>query len=262
MEYIRKAQKKRKKLIPKRKKHPPQVFRFLDWQTILAVIPSFFRPIAELFLLTGMIASEVAGLRKTDIDGDYIRVRNKVAREEKEELKNDYRVRDIPITAALRRVLNILIERSDCEYVVTMPDGKRYSHQHFCKEWRIAFTKTGISYFRPYAMRHTFAAWAMSLGIDINKLERLMGHGSKEMLFVIYGKYVTRLEEDHDAILGLFGTDFLGTLPQQRPATCANATAVLAEQGSTVKHHCTSGPSSATFGQWTRCSWSSRSSHF
>ncbi|UPU37474.1 tyrosine-type recombinase/integrase [Geomonas paludis] len=219
IEYIRQAQKKRRQIIPPRKKHPPQVFRFQTWQKLVAAMPAFFRPIAELFLLTGMIASEVAGLRKADIDDHYIRVRNKVAREEKEDLKNDFRIRDIPITAALRRVLNILMDRSDCKYVVTMPDGGRYSHTRFYGVWCSAFNDTGVSYFRPYAMRHTFAAWAMSLGLDINKLEHLMGHGSKQMLFEIYGKYVQGLEDDKNSILGFMGTDFLQREPQGKPGS-------------------------------------------
>lgn len=226
MDYIRQAQKKKRKIIPKRNKNAPEVFRFGAWQILLAAMPLFFRAIAELFLLTGMMPSEVAGLRKSDIDGDYIRVRNKVARVEKEELKNEYRVRDIPITAALRRILATLMERSPsaCKYVVTMPDGARYCHWKFSDEWRSAFETAGIPYFRPYAMRHTFAAWAMSLGIDINKLERLMGHASKEMLFETYGKYVDGLEDDHDAIFGLLGRDFLRKEPQDAPVSPVQAT--------------------------------------
>lgn len=262
MEYIRQAQKKNRGVVPSRQRPDPQVFRYGAWQKILAALPLFFRPIAELFLLTGMIPSEVAGLRKTDIHGDYIEVRNKVAREEKEALKNPYRVRDIPITTALRCVLTVLIERSDCKYVVTMPDGARYSHSVFYDKWCRAFRGTGISYVRPYAIRHTFAAWSMSLGMDINKLERLMGHGSKEMLFEIYGKYVEGLEEDHNAILELFGADFLGKVPLQ--TTRAQATDSLVEPGSAVKRNDCPPPviSSATFSQRTRYPGSSRSSHW
>lgn len=50
----------------------------------------------------------------------------------------------------------------------------------------------------------------MTIGLDINKLEALMGHGSKEMLFNRYGKYVQGLEKDKAAIIRYFGKDFLG----------------------------------------------------
>ena len=53
------------------------------------------------------------------------------------------------------------------------------------------------------------SAWAVTIHTDMNKLERLMGHGSKEMLFKTYGKYTEGLEEDEELILEYFGTDFL-----------------------------------------------------
>jgi integrase len=157
-----------------------------------------------------MIASEIAGLRKKDIENGYIHVQNKtVPTGEMEELKNKYRQRHIPITAALRTVLDTLLARSTGDYVVVMPDGQRYSHTKFKAVWAAALKKAGLQYTRPYTIRHTFAAWSMTLHIDINKLERLMGHGSKKMLYETYGKYVESLEDDFDEILQYFGKDFL-----------------------------------------------------
>ena len=204
-DYVRK-----KKLLPQRVKSHPTVLRFGNWALILSTIEAYYRPIAELFLLTGMMASEIAGLRKKDIDAGHIHVQNKcVPTGEKEELKNKYRERYIPITAALRTVLDTLTARSDGSYVVVMPDGQRYSHSKFKDTWAAALKKSDLQYTRPYTLRHTFAAWAMTLNIDINKLERLMGHGSKEMLYETYGKYVDSLEDDFDEILHYFGKDFL-----------------------------------------------------
>ena len=39
----------------------------------------------------------------------------------------------------------------------------------------------------------------------------LMGHGSKEMVYEVYGQYVEDLEKDKDKILGFFGEDFIGS---------------------------------------------------
>jgi integrase len=48
------------------------------------------------------------------------------------------------------------------------------------------------------------------VGIHKNKLVNLMGHGSKKMVFEVYGKYVKYIEKDRDKILEFFGSDFLG----------------------------------------------------
>ena len=58
-------------------------------------------------------------------------------------------------------------------------------------------------------MRHSFAAWALTLRMDPNKLVNLMGHGSKKMIYEVYGNYVEGLETDAGKILKYFGNDFI-----------------------------------------------------
>ncbi len=68
--------------------------------------------------------------------------------------------------------------------------------------------KAGIGYRVPYSTRHSFAAWALTLGMNPNKLVKRMGHGSKKMVYEVYGNYVEGLEKDADKILEYFGNDF------------------------------------------------------
>jgi len=58
-------------------------------------------------------------------------------------------------------------------------------------------------------MRHSFAAWAMTLRIDMLRLVALMGHRDKKMVFEVYGNYVEGLEQDVIKILDYFGKDFI-----------------------------------------------------
>jgi integrase len=57
-------------------------------------------------------------------------------------------------------------------------------------------------------MRHSFAAWSLTLRIDPNRLARLMGHGTKKMIYEVYGDYIEGLEEDFWLILEYYGKDF------------------------------------------------------
>ena len=59
-----------------------------------------------------------------------------------------------------------------------------------------------------YSTRHSFAAWLLALKMDPNKLVSLMGHGSKKMVYEVYGKYVEGLETDVGKITGYFWNDF------------------------------------------------------
>ncbi len=199
-----------KKYLPGRSEKKPEVFRFDEWIKIIEYIDPFYRPVAETMILTGMIGSEIAGLRKEDIQEDHIDIQNSIVRNyEKSDLKNKYRKRRLPITEALRKRLDPAMSRSKGDYVFTMKSGRIFDGDSFRKNpWTTAFKKAGIAYKVPYTMRHSFAAWSLTIGIDINRLEKLMGHGSKQMLYEVYGKYVEGLETDAGKILEYFGKDF------------------------------------------------------
>jgi len=47
-----------------------------------------------------------------------------------------------------------------------------------------------------------------------------MGHGSKEMVYDVYGKYVDGLETDAGKIIDYFGSDFIG-INKKSPSTFA-----------------------------------------
>jgi integrase len=52
--------------------------------------------------------------------------------------------------------------------------------------WETAFRQAKLEYVRPYAMRHSFAGWGLTLKMDPNRLVYLMGHSTKK---VIYERY-------------------------------------------------------------------------
>ncbi len=162
--------------------------------------------------MTGMIGSEVAGLRKQDILGDHMLIQNSIVRNhEKTDLKTEYRSRKLFITEALHDKLDTVLNRSKGKYVFTMKSGRNYDVDSFRKNpWTTAFKKADIPYKVPYTMRHTFAAWALTIRMDPNRLVNLMGHGSKKMIYEVYGNYVEGLEKDAGKIIGYFGRDFIG----------------------------------------------------
>ncbi len=199
-----------KKYLPARSKKHPEVFRFDEWGRVMDQIDPYYRPIAETMIMTGMIGSEMAGLRKEDIHQDRIVIQNSIVRNfEKSDLKNEYRKRSLPITESLRRRLDIVLYRSNGEFVFTMKSGRNFDVDSFRKNpWTSAFEKAGIAYKVPYTTRHSFAAWSLTIGVDIGRLEKLMGHASKQMLYEVYGKYREGLETDAGKILDYFGKDF------------------------------------------------------
>ncbi len=199
------------KKLPKGNKKQPVVLRFNEWVEILKHVPSFYQPVMELMIMTGMIASELRGLRKSDIEGNYIVLRNSIVLDvEKEKLKNWYRTRRIPITKAIRERLTVAMSQSTSDKVFVMDDGRPFDYGSFKKTvWEKAFKAAGIPYQKPYVTRHTFAAWSLCLQVDNNKLVNLMGHSTKKMVYEVYGQYVDGLENDAFDIFRYFGRDFV-----------------------------------------------------
>lgn len=188
-----------------------EVFRFDDWQFLLQHMDPWYVPIAEFMILTGAISSEIAGLRKSDIRDNHVLVQNTIVRSiEKQKAKTKYRTRKIPITQAIRQRLDAALSRSHGDYVFTKETGEKFNAANFCNNiWIKAFKKADLPYKVPYCMRHSFAAWAMTLRIDMLRLVALMGHRDKKMVFEVYGNYVEGLEQDVVKILGYFGKDFI-----------------------------------------------------
>ena len=97
------------------------------------------------------------------------------------------------------------------EYPFTMESGRTFDVDSFRKNaWTSAVKKTGLIYKVPHSTRHTFAAWSLAIGINKDRLVDLMGHGSRKMVYEVYGKYVKDLEKDAGKIMEYFGKDFLG----------------------------------------------------
>ena len=211
-----------RKHLPKRSKNHPEVFRFEEWAKIMENIDPFYRPVAETMIMTGMIGSEIAGLRKDDIQGNQIVIQNSIVRKyEKTDLKTEYRQRKLPISSQLHERLAIALYRSKSKYVFAMKSGRIFDVDSFRKNpWTSALRKAGLSYKVPYTMRHSFAAWALALHMDPNRLVNLMGHGSKKMIYEVYGNYVEGLETDAGKILHYFGKDFMW-LKQEATSTFA-----------------------------------------
>ncbi len=213
------------KKLPKTERKERIVIRFHDWLLFLENLGEHYRPIAEMMILTGMIASELSALKQEDISGDYINLnRSYVLGEEKQTLKNSYRKRRVFITQAIRKRLDILIDRAKGPYLVTTPRGTRFKSTDFAKVWKKAVDKAGLPAMTSYSARHSFAAWSLTIGVNPLKLVKLMGHASKHMIYEVYGNYVEGLEEDTEDILEYYGEDFISAKKKKNPVLCGYST--------------------------------------
>ena len=200
-----------KRHMPKKPPKKREIFRFDEWQLIVQTFHPWYRPMIEFMVLTGMIHSEISGLQRGDILPNHVIVQNSIVRKvASDTVKTIYRGRKIPITQRMRMILDEVLARTDSLYVFAERDGGPYLREGFIEDyWSKPFENSGIPYHPPYSMRHSFAAWSLLIGVDPLRLVNLMGHGSKQMVFEVYGNYIEGIEEDYWDILNYFGKDYV-----------------------------------------------------
>lgn len=142
-------------------------------------------------MLTGLIHSEISCLKRSDIGPRFISVHESIVRKvESDRLKTRCRTRKIPVTERIKAVLDEVLARTSSQYVFAKANGQPYLREGFVERcWKKAVEKAGIRYRPPYSIRHSFAAWSLLVGVDPLRLVALMGHGSKAMVYEVYGKY-------------------------------------------------------------------------
>lgn len=228
---FRAAKKRIREDAGQKEKQEREIFLFDEWQRFLDKMDPHYRPVSEVMLMSGMIASEILGLRKTDISAKYIHVRNSVVKgKEKGTLKTQYRKRDIPITAAMRQRLMAAMSASNSEHVFTMKDGSPFDFGSYRKVvWNRALTASGITNKVPYSARHSLAEWSLLIGVNPVRLVELMGHGNKKMIFEVYGRYREGLVEEKQQILDYLGEDFLN--PEKASALVPHSETFSETQG-------------------------------
>ncbi|MBI5655830.1 MAG: hypothetical protein HZC44_02965, partial [Geobacter sp.] len=78
--------------------------RFDEFMAYLEHIDPWYLPVAELWMLTGLIPSEMAGITPFHVKDGYLYIRRSISRGvERKQGKTKYRRREIRITAAIQR---------------------------------------------------------------------------------------------------------------------------------------------------------------
>lgn len=197
----------------KLKKGQREVILISDYFKILKECDPFYVEMIELMLLTGLSASEMAGLHIESRQQGFLRVQwSVIGNVVKDYQKAKERTRDIPLTAAINRVLDRAMEKKapDTIFIFTTKTGLPLSNQSIRKSWYRACRKAEQKEICPYSLRHCFIAYCELMKIDKPRIIGLVGHCDKSMIDTVYGKYKNGTEKEIELIKEYFGEDFWG----------------------------------------------------
>lgn len=88
--------------------------------------------------------------------------------------------------------------------------GDWYAPGSFAATWNTILTRAGIRHRRAYESRHTYACWALSAGANPNFIASQMGHTSAQMVYSVYGKWMT---DNNTNQMEILNANFGGNAP-------------------------------------------------
>lgn len=168
---------------------------------ILAEIPEHYRPLVLTLVGTGLRWSEATALQTRHIDTTThtIRVRQAWKRVPGEGFEIG-----VPKSKKSRRTINVPPQVIDAitpllgkpgDLVFTTPSGKPVSHANFHHRiWRPAVKAAKLDPLpNIHALRHTYASWAISLGVPLEAIQDQLGHESLLTTRAIYAHLLPAL---------------------------------------------------------------------
>ncbi|MHC4636106.1 MAG: tyrosine-type recombinase/integrase [Planctomycetota bacterium] len=160
-----------------------EVIRLLDTPCLDNWIGARDRAIFETFYSTGIRVGELVALNMEDVDylGESIRVRSRGAKE-----------RTVPIGLSALRSIQRYIEmrnnrsENDSSFDTTVlfsnKHGKRLGIRSIRRKMDKYLQKAGLDIeSSPHTLRHSFAAHMLETGMDVSRLQQLLGHQSSSI---------------------------------------------------------------------------------
>ncbi|OQP33881.1 tyrosine-type recombinase/integrase [Pantoea latae] len=81
--------------------------------------------------------------------------------------------------------------------------------------WKNIIKRSGVRHRRPYQTRHTYACWSLSAGANPNFIASQMGHRNAQMVYNVYGRWMSENNNDQVDLLNSKLNDFAPSAPHK-----------------------------------------------
>jgi integrase len=150
--------------------------RWLTWEeerALLEASPDWLKEIVVFALNTGMRLGEIVNLKWHNVD--LTRSTMTLVRS-----KNQLRG-TLPINSRVFEILMMKGGQAGCDYVFCSKVGTRLFARNLRRTFVIAREKAGLTDVRFHDLRHTFATRLVQNGVDLYRVQRLLGHKTHVM---------------------------------------------------------------------------------
>jgi integrase len=179
-------------------------FSLDEMRVILAQARPDYRPYLTFRFFTGLRSGEVHGLKWKHVDfgSREVLIRETHQHGRTEYTKTDGSQREIQMSQPVYGALMAMRpdgfqdnpRQFEDQYVFRTRNGQPIDNSNFVdRVWKPLLRHLGLTYRRPYNMRHTCATLWLAAGEAPEWIARQLGHTTTEMLFRTYSRYVPNL---------------------------------------------------------------------
>ncbi|EEP9438267.1 site-specific integrase [Salmonella enterica subsp. enterica serovar Reading] len=93
--------------------------------------------------------------------------------------------------------------------------GYHYAVSSINRTWESAIKRAGIRRRNAYQSRHTYACWSLAVGANPNFIANQMGHANAQMVYNVYGAWMTDNNQQQVNILNQSLSSYAPTVPQR-----------------------------------------------
>lgn len=87
--------------------------------------------------------------------------------------------------------------------------GSYYGADSLGQIWNAALKRAGLRHRKAYQSRHTYACWSLSAGANPNFVASQMGHADAQMVYRVYGTWMTENNSDQLTLMNTKLNDFV-----------------------------------------------------
>ncbi len=182
-----------------------------EFQLILDSCEEWLKPMVFVARNTGMRQGNLLALKWKDIN-----LSQKVI--VLEDTKNGDSI-GIPINCLLVKVLEQVsrVRHIKSQYVFHDTEGKQVNKMNLHRAFKRACKKAGIEDFRWHDLRHDFASQLVQSGVDLYKVQKLLGHKDSRMT-ARYAHLAPENLRDAVAVLGKTGGKMVAVEAKKAPS--------------------------------------------
>lgn len=171
-----------------------------EFNRLIEATPEFYRPLFGFWTLTGLRRGEVLGLRRSDIVGSTIMLKQQLCRGQIRGLKSESAYRTIPIISEA----HVLLDQQLAQWVYNKGDLLFTTEQGYPIEagrlgrlvFQPACKKAGIEGAVFHDLRHTYATWMLHAGVNVKVVAQLLGHANANITLRTYAHLMPDSQSD------------------------------------------------------------------